>query len=100
MNVKKAMPLVLAVVLGIVAMVMARRLLKPPGPSKGPSNMTPVVVATRDVPPGKELTAEDLSAADVPSSVVPAKAFTTPADLIGRVPTSPLVKGQAVLETL
>jgi len=100
MNVKKAMPLVLAVVLGLVAMIMARRLLKPPAPTHTSTSTTPVVVATRDVPPGKELTAEDLSAADVPSSVVPAKAFTTVADLVGRVATSPLVKGQAVLETL
>jgi len=100
MNVKKAMPLVLAVILGLVAMVMARKLLKPPAAPHVNSNTTPVVVATRDVPPGKELTAEDLSAADVPSSVVPAQAFTSTDKLIGRVPTSPLVKGQAVLETL
>jgi pilus assembly protein CpaB len=100
MNVKKAMPLVLAVVLGLVAMVMARRLLKPPTVVHAVTNTTPVVVATRDVSPGKELTAEDLIAADVPSSVVPAKAFTNVADLVGRVATSPLVKGQAVLETL
>lgn len=100
MNVKKAMPLILAVVLGLVAMVMARRLLKPPAAIHASTLTTPVVVATRDVSPGKELTAEDLSAADVPTSVVPAKAFTNVADLIGRVATSPLVKGQAVLETL
>jgi pilus assembly protein CpaB len=100
MNVKKAMPLVLAVVLGLVAMVMARRLLKPPAAEHKSTSTTPVVVATRDVPPGKELTADDLTAADVPSSVVPAEAFTDVAKLIGRVATSPLVKGQAVLETL
>jgi pilus assembly protein CpaB len=100
MNVKKAMPLILAVVLGLVAMVMARKLLKPPAPTHTSTSMTPVVVATRDVPPGKELTAEDLTAANVPSSVVPAEAHANVADLVGRVATSPLVKGQAVLETL
>ncbi len=100
MNAKKAMPLILAIVLGLVAMVMARRLLKPPAPTHAPTNTTAVVVATHDVPPGKELTAEDLTAADVPSSVVPAQAFANVTDLVGRVATSPLVKGQAVLESL
>ena len=101
MNVKKAMPLVLALVLGLVAMVMARKLLKPPcRRSYARQHHAGGCRPTRDVPPGKELTAEDLTVAEVPSSVVPAQAFADVAKLTGRVATSPLVKGQAVLETL
>ena len=44
-----------------------------------------MVVATRDVPPGKELTAEDLTAADVPTSVVPARGVHQRSRPVGRV---------------
>ena len=80
-------------------MMMAKRLLKPPAPIRTAANTTPVVVATRDVPPGRELTADDLATADIPSGG-PGRCLQGVTDLTGRVVTSPLVKGQAVLDTL
>src|SRR4051812_32083800 len=100
MNVKTWIPLILAVALGLVAMAVARKALRPGGATAGPVNSVPVVVAKRDVAVGRELAAEDLAVTRVPLDSAPTRAFQSVQDLVGRAVTTPLVKGQAVTDTL
>ncbi len=98
MNVKTWIPLGLAVVLGAVALVIGRKAVAP-RPAE-PVNTVKVVVAARDVAPGKVLVAEDLTAGRVPKEMAPARSFSDPKDVVGRTATFALLKGQAVVETL
>jgi pilus assembly protein CpaB len=101
MNLKTWIPLILAVLLGTVALVVARKTLRPAGGRDAPAAPTSdVVVASRDVPVGRELTTEDLAVTRQPTGSVPSQSFTKVQDLVGRAATTPIVKGQAVLETL
>ena len=101
MNMKAVIPLSLAVILGLVAAILVRNAIarNKSGPAQ-PSNLVTVVVAKQDVEPGKELTKEDLNISKIPAESAPGQIFADPAQLVGRVPTSPLVKGETILETL
>ena len=99
MNVKTWIPLGLAVALGLVAMVVARKVLRP-GSDGPPANTVAVVTAKRNVPVGHDLTADDLSVVRVATEAAPTRHFETAQELVGRVVTTPLVKGQPVLDTL
>jgi pilus assembly protein CpaB len=100
MNLKTWIPLILAVLLGTVALVVARKVIRPSGSEAAQVRMTEVVVASHDVAVGRELTAEDLAVNRVPAGNVPSQAFAKPQELVGRAVTTPIVKGQAVLDTL
>lgn len=100
MNFKTWFPLVLAIVLGLIAMKVARDVISNKEPSGSEQAGTPVVVAKNDIAPGAQLTAEDLTIASIGGEVNTAAIFTKPEDLVGRVATSPVVKGTPVLETL
>jgi pilus assembly protein CpaB len=99
MNVKTWIPLGLAILLGAVALVIGRKAVAPRGPAE-PTNTVKVVVAARDVAPGKVLSAEDLTSGRVPKEMAPARSFSDPKDVVGRTATFALLKGQAVVETL
>jgi pilus assembly protein CpaB len=101
MNAKAMVPLVLAVVLGLVAALLVRSAMshKPIVPT-GPSNLVTVVVAKQDADPGHALSIEDLGTAHVPADAAPGEVFSDPAQLVGRVTVSPLVKGETVLDNL
>jgi pilus assembly protein CpaB len=101
MNMKAVIPLSLAVILGLVAAILVRNAIarNKSGPTQA-SNLVTVVVAKQDVEPGKELTKEDLNVSKIPAESAPGQIFADPAQLVGRVPTSPLVKGETILETL
>ena len=96
MNVKSYIPLVMAAGLGLVAMVVARKTMSKGGNADAGS--VTIVVASRPVGVGQELRAEDLQARKV--SAAPPKAFRDPQDLVGRVTSSALAKGDAVVESL
>ena len=101
MNWKNWIPLVLAVVLGLVAAAVARESLKrnrvigPPLPKT-----IKVVVAKGPVAPGQEITADLLTMGPIAAEVPPPGAFTDPAALAGRIANAPLFNGQPVMEDL
>ena len=100
MNVKSWIPLVLAAVLGLLALVVARKALNKTGGPQGTTPLVAVAVAARDLPPGRELVAEDLTVTRLPAEVMPGGSFRAAQEVVGRTTLHPLVKGQAVVEPL
>jgi pilus assembly protein CpaB len=90
-------PLGLALVLGLAAMIVAKGVL---GKSKGPSGPAQVkVVGVKDnVPPGSRLTPELLTLVPVTGTDRPEGAYDSVAALTDRVVTTQIVKGQVVLD--
>lgn len=101
MKLKTWIPLVLAVVLGLVAMKVAKDVLaKKNAPGEARVNLSQVVVTKHSVPAGAMLRADDLATAKVGGDFAAEAVFRDPAQLEGRVVTTGLVKGQPVMETL
>lgn len=100
MRLKNWIPLVAAVLLGLVALVVARKALTRDAGPDAEAAAVAVVVAKRDVPPGRELAADDLAVSRLPSESTPQQSFRTPQDLVGRITVQPLTKGQALVEPL
>lgn len=101
MNWKSYMPLILAVVLGLVAAKVARdSMMRNRAAAAGPVRSTKVVVAQMNIAPGQELTADLLTLGLIAADVPPPNTSTDPAALIGRVAATPMFTGQPVLEDL
>lgn len=101
MNLKAVVPLALAVVLGLVAAVLVKNAIAHRDvTTAAPSNLVTVVVAKQDCDPGHALTADDLAVSKMPADAAPGQIFSDPTQLDGRVTTTPLLKGQTILETL
>ena len=99
MNAKTMIPLGLAVVLGLVAAkLVVSAVQHKPVASTNASNLVTVVVAKRDAAPGTPLGKDDLTTAKVPADAAPGQVFAAADQLVGRVPTTPLVRGQTILE--
>jgi pilus assembly protein CpaB len=100
MNWKTWAPLVIAIALGLVAAKVARDVIgKKKSVDTGPKSVL-VVVAKDDIPPGQELKDEDLVASKIAGDTLPQGAYVKADELFGRVTQAPIVKGQAVLESL
>ena len=69
-------------------------------PAASNANTVAVVVAKQDVEPGKELDKEDLVVARVPAEFAPTHVFSDPNQLVGRVPITPLSRGETIMESL
>src|ERR1041385_1072600 len=101
MNLKTWLPLVLAIVLGLVAAKVTRDSLKSHRDELDASIATaPVVVAKHGVSPGQTLSAEDLTVGQVGKNNVPEASFTRTDDLVGRTVQIPVGKGQPIVEGL
>lgn len=101
MKMKAVIPLVLAVVFGLVAALLVKNAInRKNAPSPNAGNMVTVVVAKDDISPGSALTLADLTTSKIPANVTPAKVFSDPASLVGRVAKIELSKGQTILDTL
>jgi len=101
MNMKTVVPLVVALILGVVAAKLGKDMMAKRGQNSGPGiKMTKIVVAREDITPGSIIKDIDVVLRDMPSDGMPQYAFTSTADVIGRVVTTQLVKGQTVMETL
>ena len=97
MNAKTWIPLAVAVVLGLMAALVARKsLLRSHSAQQGPKIVT-VVVAKASIPPGHELVADDLGLAQIAAQAAPAGTFSNPVAMVGRVTVAPMVEGQPVL---
>ncbi|GAB1515358.1 SAF domain-containing protein [Actinophytocola sp. KF-1] len=70
---------VVAVLLVLAAAVLALR------PQSSRTGTVPMLVATRDLPPGTTLRADDVTVANLAPSLRPAAALTTPSQATGRV---------------
>jgi pilus assembly protein CpaB len=100
MNVKTVIPLALAIVLGLFAAMAAKNMIdkNKNQPAASALHYTQVVVVKDNIAAGSELRAEDLTvgkmAGDIPAEVV----YGNPAEVVGRVLTCALVKGQPIME--
>jgi pilus assembly protein CpaB len=99
MNLKAIVPLVVALGLGLFAAKLGHDMLNK-GRQGGGGSMVKVVVAKEDLAPGATIKEIDVGLRELPSAGVSDKSFANPADLVGRVVTAQVTKGQPVLETL
>lgn len=100
MNLKNFIPLIAAVLLGAIALVVARKAFTRSGTGEAAGPVIGVVVATKELPAGRELLPEDLTLKRLPVDSLPSGSFRTVQELAGRTTLQPLVKGQAVIEPL
>lgn len=100
MNWKTFVPLVLAIVLGVVAAKVARDTLSKQHQPAPTGNFTSIVVTKRPLAPGQELTAEDLTMGQVSPETAPEQSFSNIADVLNRTSKVEMVKGQAIVEPL
>ena len=100
MNVKSFIPLIAAVLLGLIALVVARKALTKTGSANTTDPVIGVVVATKDLPAGKELTPDDVTVSRLPAESMPSGSFRTVQELTGRTTLQPMVKGQTLVEPM
>jgi pilus assembly protein CpaB len=100
MNWKAWVPLALAIVLGLVAMMVAKDAMDRRNGGQASRRFIEVVVARHDVPLGTALTSDDLDIDQIPGDTPPESVFRRIDEVTGRVVTAPLVKGQPVLVSL
>jgi pilus assembly protein CpaB len=99
MNLKKWIPLVASVLLGVIALVVVKKALVKSSGADGKSATAAVMIAKRDIPPGREITADDVTTAKIDTTSLPGQQFfSRPEDLIGRTALYPMSKGQTVVE--
>ena len=100
MKLKTWAPAILAIVLGGgAAMLFRNMMLKPRAPVAATSRTIQVAIAAEDLIVGQELRAENLSTSAVPTPDKPIDYCMHPAELVGRVLTSPVLKGQSIKES-
>ncbi len=85
MNLKTVMPLGLAIVLGLVAAFVAKNTLSKRNADPEAAAQVKILVAKRDIGPGKAITAEDVQLSPVPGSAPPPNVFTDFNQVTGRV---------------
>ena len=98
MKVKTWVPLVLAVILGLVAAKLTRDSIARGRAPVPQATMAVMVTAAGDIEPGQLITADLLTTGKVAAGSVPAGAFTSPAEAADRVALVRMVKDQPVLE--
>jgi pilus assembly protein CpaB len=102
MNVKKIVPLVGALALGLVAARLVMHMLQNNNTAKadsGPHTVN-VVVASQDIPPGNVLSDDDLTTNKFADASKPTDSFDDPSGVVTRVSAGPIVKGQVIVESL
>ena len=100
MKLKAIIPLLLAAVMGVVALKMGRRILDQRLAANQPQAGVKVVVVRGDLPAGHQLGGDDLMLVSMPPEFVPAATFKKVDDASGRVLAAPTTKGQMMVETL
>jgi len=99
MKAKTVIPFLVAVALGVFAVIYGRDLLKRQG-NQGPSReYAKVLAVTRDLEPGHQIEAKDLSVIEMPAESVPQTAVQNKDDVIGRVVATPMAGGQTVVQS-
>jgi len=99
MNPKTWVPLAVAIVLGLMAAMVARKSLMRSRAATAPPKNCSVVVAKAPLAPGERLITDDLTLGTIAAPAAPPDMFTRPSELEGRVTIVPLVAGQPVLQS-
>jgi pilus assembly protein CpaB len=99
MNAKTLAPLGVALVLGLIAALVAMRMMGKPKDG-GVDTTARIVTLKRDLVAGQEITPEDVTATALSSPVAPPGTFTNVADVVGRVAIAPMSVNQPVLAPL
>ena len=97
MNWKTWVPLIIAVILGLIAAKVGRDMLVNRHDSGPEGQLVRIVVARRDIAPGHTLEAADLVEAAFPPESVPRGSFRPGGELAGRVAAMQVIQGQPVL---
>ena len=95
MNFKAAIPLVVALGLGVVAAKLGKDMM-----AKGRQDQTKLiklVVAKEELAPGSTIKETDVTVRELPAASASAETFANPSDLVGRVLTGQVTKGQLIL---
>src|SRR5690242_15591510 len=100
MNWKTFVPLLLAIGLGLFAAKIVRDMLNKQHQPVEQGHFASIVVTKQSLPPGHELTADDLTLGQVSPESVPEQSFPTIAELLNRTTKVELTRGQAVVEPL
>jgi pilus assembly protein CpaB len=98
MNWKTIVPLVIALVLGGIAAKVGRDMMAKG--RQGEVKSIKVVAAKEDLSPGAMIKETDVVLRELPAAAVSEHSFANMSDLVGRVVTAQVSKGQPVLETL
>jgi pilus assembly protein CpaB len=100
MNAKAIIPLVVAIVLGVIAAKLGKDMMGKKRATEAQVKMVKIVVARDDIAPGTTLSESDLTLGTFVADSLPERAYSVPAELSGRVVTWQLVKGQAIYEPM
>src|SRR5213595_3390401 len=99
MNWKTWVPLIIAVILGLIAAKVGRDMLVNRKDSGPEGQLVRIVIAKRDIAPGHTLEAADLVSAGFPPESVPRGSFKQESELAGRVAVMQVIQGQPVLDS-
>jgi pilus assembly protein CpaB len=103
MNAKKILPLIAAVVMGLLAAKIVVHLVatnrETASSNAGPHVVT-VVVTARDIEVGQIITDSDVEDGQLAAESAPSNSFKDPSIVIGRVAATSLMRGQAVLDSM
>lgn len=97
MDSKKLLPFVLAIVLGLGAVVVGKKFFRPAGAATPNSKFVQVVIAKTDLQPGDQVEEKDLGLITLPAESTPQGTMRKVADVAGRVVAMPIAKGQLLL---
>jgi pilus assembly protein CpaB len=101
MNLKALVPLLVALTLGGVAAKLGRDMMvKGRAANVAAAKAERWVAAKEDIAPGATIRDTDLELKDLPPGDAPTLAFHSAAQVIGRVVTSQVIKGQPIVEQL
>jgi len=102
MNLKTAIPLSVAMVLGLVAAILGNKIVnsKPKQVTQQGVELVDVVAASRDIAPGTSLVATDFVVARVEPKAAASIAFRDPSLLVDRVAKVGIVPGQILIEPM
>jgi pilus assembly protein CpaB len=97
MNSRSIITLVLAVAIGLIAMILTRQMLAP-DKNKKDEETQDVLVASRDLKIEEVLKADAVKLVKVPRSAVPVNCFSTFKDLEDRWVKTPMLEGDVLVE--
>ena len=99
MNWKTWVPLIIAVILGLIAAKVGRDMLVNRKETSGEGQLVRIVVAKRDIAPGHTLEPADLTTAAFPPDSIPRGSFRQESDLASRVAALQIIQGQPLLDS-
>jgi pilus assembly protein CpaB len=95
---KSVVPLLVGLGVGFYAVKLGVDMVKRAQGSGTGGPGTSIVITTLEAPVGTELTAEMLKVVEVPQVLAPARAFTDPKEVVGRVVSHSLLSGGYICE--